>query len=166
MEISLSFSDIMTAIQAVILFLGLGATVFTLFLQNKANKRLATLNLIIHQRSDEELNNAIDLVFKLATESSDFDDLSQYLKNKDSSERKAILKVLNYREFVAVGINKGIIDEEAYKQAYYSVTLRDWRILQKTIISIRNNRKTQTLFQDFELLVSKWKKKPLKTIKL
>lgn len=43
MEISLSFSDIMTAIQAVILFLGLGATVFTLFLQNKANKRLATL---------------------------------------------------------------------------------------------------------------------------
>ena len=165
METSLNFSDIMTAIQAVILFLGLGATVFTLFLQNKANKRLATLNLIIHQRSDEKLNNAIDLVFKLATESTDFDDLSKYLINKDSEERNAILKVLNYREFVAVGINSGIIDEKAYKQAYYSVTIRDWNILQKTIISIRNNRKSQTLFQDFEFLVRKWKKKPLKVLK-
>ena len=57
-----------------------------------------------------------------------FSDLSKHLENFDSAERQAILMVLNYREFVAVGINTGVIDEETYKRAYYNLMLRDWQI--------------------------------------
>ena len=47
----------------------------------------------------------------------------------ESSESKDIIEVLNFREFVSVGINTGIIDEKVYKRAYCSVMIRDWKLL-------------------------------------
>lgn len=60
-----AFQDYMTAVQAVILFLGLGLTVWTLRSQKKDAKNLATLNLIIHQRNDLKFNEASNLLTEL-----------------------------------------------------------------------------------------------------
>ena len=84
-------------------------------------------------------------------------------KEKHPNERKAILDLLNYREFVAVGINIGIIDEEIYKRSYYNIILRDWKWMRQTVESIRNSEKGHsTYFQDFENFVKRWQKHPLK----
>ena len=75
---------------------------------------------------------------------------------------KDIIEVLNFREFVSVGINTGIIGEKVYKRAYCSVMIRDWKLLKSTIFSIREKQNKQTLFQDFEILAKRWEKSPLK----
>ena len=65
---------------------------------------MATVDLILRQRFNEELNKSIEMVYNLVK--GDFPSLHQYLdKEKYPEERKAILALLNYREFVAVGIN-------------------------------------------------------------
>ena len=159
----MSFFETMAVVQAVILFLGLGGTAYSLHRQHIENKRISTLNLIIHQRSDDKLNEAIDIVGKLARQKKDFSDLSENFKDLESENSRAILRVLNFREFVSVGINQGIIDEKAYKQAYYSVMLRDWKYLRNTIYAIRDCQTgSKTSFQDFEKLITRWEKKPLK----
>ena len=149
--------------QALILFIGLGLTLWSIRNNRLDNKRQSTVDLILHQRSNRELNDAVDLVAVLV-EKHEFPDLSPYLdKVKFPSERKAILDVLNYREFVAVGINTEIIDEEIYKRAFYNIVVRDWKNLEKTIHSIRCSAKGSTTnFQDFEALIRKWEAKPLK----
>ncbi|WP_294999064.1 hypothetical protein [Succinivibrio sp.] len=44
----MTFQDMMAAVQAVILFLGLGANVYTLRFNRKDSMRRSTLDLIIH----------------------------------------------------------------------------------------------------------------------
>lgn len=166
METSLNTEEIILIIQAVILFLGLGITALTIWSNRQDNRKQATLQLILHQRSNKELNQAIDLMAKLAREQqkqNEFADLSSYLEKFDTPEREAILMVLNYREFVAVGINTGVIHEETYKRAYYNLMLRDWKYLANTVNAIRNSPTGKpTNFKDFELLAQRWKNKPLK----
>ena len=160
---NLTFQEWMTALQAVILFLGLGATFWTLRAQKIDSKNLATLNLIIHQRGDEQLNSATKTMNRLLDEKTEFADLSHYFDDPYSEECRAILKVLNFREFVAVGINQGIIDEKTYKQAFYTIVVNDWHNLEHTVKALRNCKKGKpTLFQDFELLAKRWEKSPLK----
>ena len=99
-------------IQEIILALGLGATVFTLVFNHKENKRQSTLDLIIHQRSNDKLNNAVNHVVSLArnlnNNSNSIKDLVSFMADLESSESKDIIEVLNFREFVSVGINTGI----------------------------------------------------------
>ena len=124
---------------------------------------MATMQLIIHQRSDERLNDAVDLMGKLARAQKDFSDLSIYFHDLESIESRAIINVLNFREFVSVGINSGILDEETYKRSYYSLMLRDWKNLRKTIEAIRTSRNgSPTNFQEFEKLVYRWEQKPIR----
>ena len=163
---SSSTQNIILIIQAVILFCGLGVTALTIWSNRQDNRKQATLQLILHQRSNKELNEAIDLMAKLARdgkEKNEFSDLSKHLENFDSAERQAILMVLNYREFVAVGINTGVIDEETYKRAYYNLMLRDWQYLSNTVNAIRNSPTGKpTNFKDFQNLAERWEKKKLK----
>lgn len=136
-NVPLTLQDWMMVVQAIILFLGLGATVWTLRNQKIESKNQSTLNLIIHQRSDKELHNATKLVDHLLKEKSEFSDLALFFDNPDCDECQAILKILNFREFVSVGINSKIIDEETYKRAFYTIMLRDWKNLENTIKALR-----------------------------
>lgn len=166
MEINFSNEEIILIVQAVILFLGLGITALTIWSNRQDNRKQATLQLILHQRANKELNQAIDLMAKLAREQqkqNEFADLSSFLDKFETPEREAILMVLNYREFVAVGINTGVIHEEIYKRAYYNLMLRDWRYLANTVNAIRNSPTGKpTNFKDFEMLAKRWQKKKLK----
>ncbi|WP_308023007.1 DUF4760 domain-containing protein [Neisseria oralis] len=157
----ITLSDWLLIIQAVILFLGLGFTALSIWNNKNDNRRMATVDLILRQRFNEELNKSIEMVYDLVK--GDFPSLHQYLdKEKYPEERKAILALLNYREFVAVGINTGIIDEKVYKRSFCNIITRDWKMLCKTIEAIRNSEKGKpTNFQDFETLAKRWEREPL-----
>lgn len=158
-----TFAEWILIIQAVILFFGLGFTALSIRNSRQDNRRRATVDLILHQRNNKELNQALECISDLV-KAEDFPSLHQYLdKDKYPNERKSILDVLNYREFVSVGINTGIIDEEIYKRSYYNIVLRDWKHLNKTIDAIRDSSKGhKTNFQEFEKLARRWERKPLK----
>ena len=161
----IEFSDWILIIQAVILFIGLGFTAFSIRSNKSDNRKMSTIDLILRQRSNKELNLAIDLVGGLVDQD-EYPSLHEFLdREKYPEERKAILSVLNYREFVAAGINTGIIDEEIYKRSYYNILMRDWKYLKNTIMAIRTSKKGKdTHFQEFEILVKRWQKKPLKNL--
>lgn len=166
MLLGLTISEITALIQTVFVVIGVILTFITLFNSRADSRKRATLELILHQRSDKQLTWATkrmsELVQKMKTEGGEYANLSQYL-NKPSEERRAIATVLNHREFVSVGINTGIIDEKTYKQAYYSMFVRDWKYLENTVNALRSaSSENKTNFQDFEYLAKRWIKKPLK----
>lgn len=167
---SIQLSDYLLILQSVILTLGLGITVFSILCSRKDNKKMSTVDLILRQRFNNDLNRAIDIVSDLVKKSEnedEFPSLLEYFNKEDyPKERKAILTLLNFREFVAVGINTGIIDEEIYRRSYNNILLRDWKYLYNTILAIRASDKGQsTNFQDFEVLIDRWKEKPLEELK-
>ncbi|HGI8256062.1 TPA: DUF4760 domain-containing protein [Neisseria meningitidis] len=126
-------------------------------------KKRATINMIMAERNNAALQEAITIVNGLAktdgcilaTYTSDTPD-----KKKD---REAILTVLNQREFVCAGVLGGALHEKMYKDFEYSMLLRDWDNLSSFIFEIRRIRSAPTAFQEFEAVARKWKKKPLKT---
>lgn len=127
----------------------------------KNARQKATIDLILTQNQDIALQNAITLVNRLARQNLP---LVEHYKI-DEDFRASILKVLNAREFVAVGIRENIFDEQAYKRCQCSNFTRDWERLECVIKHIREQARKETIFQDFEHLGRKWKQHPLEKLK-
>ncbi len=72
--------------------------------------------------------------------------------------------ILNNQEFIAVGVRLGSFDENTYKQMQYTNVMRLWEASKGFIEEIRREHKKDTLFQDFEKLALRWKKKPIRQI--
>ena len=86
---------------------------------------------------------------------------ARYLDNRESPEYQAIMKTLNNYEFLAIGIRTGAFDEKILKEMYYSILIRDWDALNPFVNELRNQVKVSTIFQEFEWLGKRWKKKAL-----
>lgn len=123
-------------------------------------KKRALVDLIIQQKADSSLNEAIQRVYCLAEGGSHL----SHMVGKDTDERRAILKALNNHEFIAVGIRLGAFDEKVYKQMQYNNVLKMWNVTSGFIYELRKIDGKGTLFQDFENLADRWAKKPLKKI--
>lgn len=125
-------------------------------------KKRATIDMIMAERNNIDLQNAIKRVNELAKQEGCI--FSTYCSDdeKHQSDRSDILKVLNHREFVAAGVLGGALHEQIYKSFQYSILKRDWDNLGGFVIELRRLKKAPTVFQEFETLVRKWKKKPLK----
>lgn len=149
----MTLQDVMTVIQTLVLIVGIGLGLCTLLRQKKDNKTMATLSMILHQRSDVELRKASEAIRNRGSDNA-------ILFNNDL-HRHYILKVLNLRETTALAINQGILDENTYKQIFYSLVLADWEDLKYVVYAIRKKQKSETLFQDFESLVRRWQIHPL-----
>ena len=126
-----------------------------------ARKR-ATIDLVLAQKADEILKKNKEVLSKLYHENKDC--LAQYAagERKDSNEAKAILGMLNYYEFISSGIHENAFCERTYKRMVYGIVVQDYEALKGFIQEVRRSRKHDTLFQEFEWLGRKWKKKPLK----
>lgn len=85
------------------------------------------------------------------------------LTNDEAEIRAHFLKVLNRYEFYAIGINKGLFDEELFKRMYCSTMLKFWGVVNPPVSQLRELAKKDTLFKDFEALAIRWKANPLKS---
>lgn len=127
----------------------------------KNARQRATIDLILHQSQNKELQDAITLVNRLARQKLP---LTEHYK-VDEVFRSSILKVLNSREFTSTGIRENIFDEKVYKRSQFSNFTRDWDRLECVVELLRRETKKETLFQDFEHLGKKWKNDPLQALK-
>ena len=64
------------------------------------------------------------------------------------------LEYLNQFEFIALGIEKGILDEALFKNTYGPIVTRDWRAAQKLILGLR--LEDPEYYCAFTRLVKKW----------
>lgn len=147
-------------IQTGAFFLSALGAIAVIYYNGKQARLRALIDLIVHQKTDVDLLAATRLVNSLHKEGKPW---TQHL-SPECDERKAILKILNNQEFIAVGIRMKAFDESVYKQMQCTNLLRLWDASKGFIEEIRRERSKDTLFQDFELLALRWKKSPIKEI--
>ena len=123
-------------------------------------RRRATIDLVMHLRQNDALVQAKKKVLVLHEKNTQFFKFA-LMEHAGSEESNSVLEVLNSHEFVAVGIREGAFDEKIYKRMQWSVLVRDWDALETFVMEFRKSRNRKTLYQDFELLAKRWKKKPL-----
>lgn len=141
---------------------GVFVAAFNVYKNTENAKKRATIDMIVMERNDKDLQNAITTVNNLSKDPGRI--LATYVSEdpKDKLTRECILKVLNQREFVSAGVLDGALHKGMYKNFSYSMFLRDWSNLKGFIYELRKIRSAPTAFQEFETLAKKWKKKPLK----
>lgn len=137
----------------------LGA-IAVIYYNGKQARLRALIDLIVHQKTDNDLADATRLVNTLHKNGQSW---TAHL-DPDCDERKAILKILNNQEFISVGIRMKAFDERVYKEMQCTNVLRLWDASKGFIEEIRRERSKDTLFQDFEKLALRWKKKPIRQI--
>lgn len=147
-------------IQTGAFLLSAGAAAAIIYHNGKLSRLRATIDLIMHQKSDAELLKCVAQVYKLTDSNQSFSALKP-----GSDEFKCVLRVLNNHEFVACGIRSGAFSETVYKQTQCSNLLKVYRNSKPMIDDLRRQQKIDTLFQDFEWLAERWKCKPLRKIK-
>lgn len=143
-----------------ILTASVAAAILSILRNQVINRRRATVDLVLHQRSDLDLKAANSVVNPLLHAN----DITRFAAEdqKESGETKAILDVLNNYEFVASGIKEKAFDFKLYKRMRYQMVIRDWEKFKAFVYHLRSSRNHPTLFQDFEWLATKFKDKPLK----
>lgn len=77
-------------------------------------------------------------------------------------ELRAIKYVLNHFETVSIGIQAGIYDETMIKNCWCSILLSVHEQTVPLIKGVRTKQKTDSLYQEFDWLVTRWKKAPLR----
>lgn len=151
----------------------------TIHSSRSTSRERATLDTILDDNKDDSLTHAKQLVLifsedpkayyqrKGNTGSRDLAHLfcvEQHVLTPNEAEiRGHLLKVLNRYEFYAIGINKGLFDEELFKRMYCSTMLKFWGVVNPSVSQLREFAKKDTLFKDFESLATRWKANPLKT---
>ncbi|WP_272654030.1 DUF4760 domain-containing protein [Providencia sp. PROV091] len=80
----------------------------------------------------------------------------------DLAERRKFQYILNFYERVAVSIREGIYNEQMIKRTSYSTVIETFEIADSLIKAIRESINSETAYQEFEWLVNRWKKSPLK----
>ena len=134
--------------------------VAVIYYNNLAARKRATIDLVMHQKSDNRFMEARKKIKLLMGNENEC--CAKYFKDHNSDEYKAILEVLNSYEFVASGIRETAFDESIYKRMQYSIVTSDWDSLHGFVAEIRNKNNAQTLYKEFEWLAMRWKDKPLK----
>lgn len=137
----------------------LGAIAIIFNNSHQAKKR-ATIDLVLHELSDQAVIDAKNSVRKYRESGMPFTELAG--KAHDENPLNGNLQtVLNHHEFVATGIKEGAFDEEIYKRMKRSLVLRDWEALQPYITEKRRQEQRDKLFVEFEWLANRWKSSPI-----
>lgn len=125
-------------------------------------RRRATIDHIIHQKANKDLVSAISEVYKLRNENVS---LSQFSKDTPCTQRDAIIAVLNNQEFIALGIRRGAFEEKIYKELQFSDFKKLHSASSGFVAEIRNSKSNPKIYQEFDWLIDRWNKHPLKQIK-
>ena len=131
-----------------------------IYYNGKQARTRALIDLLVNHKSDITLTAVTRRVYALQENGGR---LSHHV-DKDSDERKDILKVLNTHEFIAVGVRMKAFDERVYKEMQCTNVLRLWSAARGFVQEIRAADGKETIFQDFERMAKCWKKSPVKKI--
>jgi hypothetical protein len=148
--------------------------ILTVSSSSRHERRRATVDIVRDQQKDDVLIKARAAI-RAVQDGSGKIDFDPILAQKDSAELRAIYDVLNSYEFMASGLRTGAFDEETYKRMYYNTVVAHWSLFHEFIDKYREKFRQEnpgvaglaadTLYQDFQILSTKWLKHPLKRIR-
>lgn len=158
-----NFSQWVQLLSPIATVIGVIIAACSIYKNTQNAKKRGTIDMIVAENNNSELQKAISRVNQLAKDDKDCI-FAAYISEDEklAEDRAAILKVLNHREFMSVAILGGALDEKIYKSFQYSMHMRDWNNLSGFVNELRKKKQIDTIFQEFECLSQKWKEKPLK----
>lgn len=161
--VMINFSQWLQLISPIATVIGVIIAAWSIYTNTQNTKKRGTIDMIVQERNNSELQKAVSRVNQLAKQNKECI-YATYISEdeKFAEDRAAILKVLNHREFMSVAILGGALDEKIYKSFQYSMHMRDWNNLSGFVTELRKKKQIDTMFQEFECLAKRWKKKPLK----
>ena len=153
----------MDIVQTIILLVSTIAAAYAVVQHRRLTKKTSTLQVILSDTSDSRIVEASSNVYKMITSNKNFYEVLIKQSTEDKTEVESLKIILNRYEFYATGINKGILDGDLLKTLYYSNFMVFWKHAKPCIMELRKEKDCPTLFQEFEKVMSNWKKHPLKT---
>lgn len=122
-------------------------------------KKKQSADLLFNSRGDQELVDGLRALAKLH-EDENVNMRSFAKKNQvGTAEAKAIRYVLNHYEYVSVGVQAGIYDEDMLRHASYNTILGLYKHAKPFIEAIREESGRSTLYQEFQWLAKRWESK-------
>jgi len=152
-------------------FFASGFAGWSIYSARNIAKKKAAIDLMERSIENIVLTKATEKVRKIHLDSNIEIAVFAYGKKPDNHEndgfvrdRDAIRKVLNFHEHMAVGIKNNIYDEKVLKEQRYTSTVELWKMIESFVLKRREITKSDTLYQEFEVLAKKWKKNKLEVI--
>jgi len=125
-------------------------------------RRKQTIDALIAGRTDDKLNEG----FSCFAEIHEKDDanLRSFAKkaNWNKPETDKFQFILNHWEYTAIGIRMGIYDDDMFRIARRSSVLSLYGRAKPFIDALREETKREMLYIEFETMVERWKKVPLR----
>lgn len=147
-------------------FIAIGTIVYNV----KTAKKTQTANFLFESRTDNEYRESLHTLRKAHDSGKSFRSYvypagGGDVPEADMEERRKFQYILNFYERVAVSIQEGIYNEDMIKRSSFTTVIETWDTAEPFIKAIREKINSQTTYQEFEWLVKRWKKKPLKARK-
>lgn len=120
-------------------------------------RKRSTLEFLNERHRDERLLEALRYVRHDLRGVLDY----SFLFDASNTEAEKVKLALNYHEFVAQSIMQKALDESMYKQMQYTNLMGFWKSAEPIIRYVRKRTGIQTLYQDIEWLVERWKHDPI-----
>ncbi|WP_106476411.1 DUF4760 domain-containing protein [Phytohalomonas tamaricis] len=136
------------------------AIVSVLSVKNTAKKK-QTADLLFNVRSDERLIRATHALLELH-ESNENIRLWADPGRKGEEKVQDVRYVLNHYERLSVGLQERIYHERMLKNSQYTIITKTYAWSKPFIEGVREKTGSETAFQEFEWLATRWQKSPLK----
>ncbi|MEL5658245.1 DUF4760 domain-containing protein [Serratia ureilytica] len=133
----------------------------------KTAKKSLTATFLYESRFDKDYIDGLRALMKVHNSGKSFRVFAYPTKDfplteDDLADRLKITYCLNFYERMAVSIHKGIYDCEMVKDVFHSSIVNNYATAEPFIKAIREIKRKDTYYQEFEKLATAWKKKPLK----
>lgn len=144
---------------------GVGVAVASVLSAKSTARKKQAADMLLSSRCDQELMKGLR---KLAVLHEDANVNMRAFGKKDqvdSEEAQSIRYVLNHWEYVSVGIQAGIYDEQMIKEASCGTVTKLFERALPFIAALREENARPTIYQEFEWLAKSWDASPLKSKK-
>jgi hypothetical protein len=124
-------------------------------------RRKAAAEVIFSSRKDSEFLASIHKISEIHFSDRNIATFAKH-DNNGSPEAQSIRYALNHYEYIAVGIQQGIYDEDIFKHSHYTTVVKLYEHTKSYIDERRRLTERPTAYQEFECLACRWKENPLK----
>ncbi|MGE8211396.1 MAG: DUF4760 domain-containing protein [Stenotrophomonas rhizophila] len=152
------------AFRGAVILLGVVVAIVSVLTARSTARKKQAADMLFASRGDQGLQEGCRTVKSL--HEAPGKNLRTLLGDEEhKKEISQIMYVLNHFETVCVGIKNGIYDEAMIKDAWCSMMLNTYDYSLPVVEAVRQKHGKNTLFQEYEHLVVRWKKNPIATRK-
>ena len=123
-------------------------------------KDRATMTYLIERSKEQKFTESVQVIF--AINLNDNVDIKKYAKKEHNKDPKAdaIRYVVNQYEYLAIGVDHDIFNEDMLIEASKGTTIKLFDALEHYILAIRDETDKHK-YQEFEALAKRWRPKSL-----